>query len=622
MPSIFRTRNMLRALLCASLFTLSQASRADSDPPLIVITPSKVAQPVDEVGSTVYKLDIPDLIDRGIYFVEDALREIPSVIASGYGARGSQLSIRLRGNEANHVLVLIDGVRVANAATGEYDLSNLSLFGIQSIEILEGPQSTLYGSDAIAGVINITTVKGAEGMHGSILGQAAKRGEYTAAALIQGGKNAVRYAVSVEDFKTDGISSAAEVNGNSEPDAFDRQGVRIRAGYETEAFSLDLSAGKTDSGFDFDGSDPVTGLPRDELLNHQEVSIDETSLSLTVPGRLKHRLQLSHAGYDYHSQSMLFGSLSPYDADTTRNSLGYDLNFRLDVRNLLQFGIERVDEELETASNFSSFDGDASLKGAYFNWLYSNEALNLSLGGRGNDHDAFGQYSTWRLTASYALNDDWRLRGAAGTGFKTPSLQELYDNTFGANPDLQPEESDSLELGLEYHRDRYRMSLVLFDQNTDNLIRSTGTWPNARNENVGKARSKGAELAVKSAWENLLLDFSVSKVDAEETNQGVTKKRLRIPEWSADARITYQHDKGQLWLEAQYRDERNDYNWTTSSDVVLESYTLWNLGSTIHSGQNLTLSARVDNLRNEVYEEVYGYGVPDRTIRLSARWTF
>ena len=144
----------LKAVGCFALLSSPAILPASADTPVIVVTPARYAQPIEQVGSSVVRLEGEELRQRGIQFVEDALREVPSLIVSSQGARGSQVQLRARGNEANHVLVLIDGIRVGNASSGEFDLSGLGLSAVDNIEVLLGPQSTLYGSDAIGGTVN------------------------------------------------------------------------------------------------------------------------------------------------------------------------------------------------------------------------------------------------------------------------------------------------------------------------------------------------------------------------------------------------------------------------------------------------------------------------------------
>jgi vitamin B12 transporter len=616
-------KNFLLPTLVAgcSLVLNTETARADQ-PPVIVVTPSKVEQPLEQVGSTIHVLDIPELTARGVRYVEQALREIPSLHVSSYGARGSQVQLRVRGNEANHVLILVDGVRVASAATGEFDLANMSLAAVERIEVLLGPQSTLYGSDAIAGVILITTRKGGTGFAGELQLDVAKRDEHAVAVNLSGGKRGFDYAVTMEDRHTDGISAAAESLGNTEADAYDLQSAQVRLGYSTDAFRLDLSLGRSEAGFDFDGFDSTTGQAVDEELNHQDDESTRQRLSLTLPGRWMHQINLSRMDHDYQSESVFFGSPSTYETQTRRSAIEYRGTLTLDDRNRLVFGLENLTEELETASNWSGFEGDVEINSLYLEWLHQAGDWGMTLGLRGDDHETFGGHSTARLTLYRALNEAWRLRAAAGSGFKAPSLQELYDSTFGANPDLEPEESESVEIGLEYRKQGYRLSLVAFDQTTDNLIRYTGVWPNARNENVGEAASRGVELSLSKDWQMLRLDLALTRTDATETDNGVTKDRLRVPEYSADAKLSIHQGAGRLWLQASYQGERRDFNWGTFSDVTLDSYTLWNLGYSVQARDDLTFSARIDNLTDRVYEEVYSYGVPDRTVRLSARWSF
>jgi vitamin B12 transporter len=242
---------------------------------------------------------------------------------------------------------------------------------------------------------------------------------------------------------------------------------------------------------------------------------------------------------------------------------------------------------------------------------------------RHGEHDEFSSHSTYRLTASYQLSQSYRLKAAHGTAYKAPSLQELFDTSFGGNPNLEPEESKSSEVGIEYRENDYVVSLTYFDQDTVDLIRYSGNFPTGTNENVGKANSHGVELNVRKAWEKIELDVSLSNTKASETVNGVKSERIRIPEWAASVMTTYRYSSGRVWLQTLYRDERRDIQFTSpTQNVTLDSYTLWNIGASYRLQNQLNLSARVENLTDEDYEEVFSFGTRGRTAIVSADWAF
>ena len=623
---MFKKINQTAVAVVVSSLSLSTSAvlQANSSPPVIVISPSQIAQPINEVGSSVIFLQADELRQRGIEFIEDALLEVPSLIVSSQGARGSMVQARVRGNEANHVLVLIDGMRVSNAVTGEFDLSNLSLAAIENIEVLLGPQSTIYGTDAIAGVINITTRKGRNGVAGSVKLDAGDTGIRSASANINGGLKQWHYSLTVEDYATDGISSAAEKNGNTEKDAFDKQALNIKAGYDSDKFSSSIILSQSDSSLDFDGSD-FNGVAVDEEVNNQQIETQNIAWLVSIPSsdnRFSNQFQLSQISNDFETVSVFFGSESRYTTDTDRNSFSYRGSAKLDDSHSLQFGLEEVDEKLATESAFGTFKEDVGYSDQYLNLLINRDALNISVGIRSTDHDEFGRHHTYRLTASYQLNNLVRFRGAHGTAYKTPSLQELFDTSFGGNVDLQPEEAVSSEIGVEYSSADYFLSLTYFDQKTTDLIRYTGSFPTGMNQNVGKADNKGLELSVKKDWQRFTLTTSLSKTTATETVNGVTSDRLRVPEWSANMLANYHYENVRVWLQSLYRDERRDIQFSfPSQDVTLDSYTLWNLGAS-YQLNDLTFSVRVENLTDEDYEEVFSFGTRGRTAIVSAQWLF
>lgn len=615
------------ALLCGLPLA---AYSIDRDSPVLVITPSKTLQPMHEVGSSIVRLNGHELREQGIEFVADALHTVPSLLVSSQGARGSQVQVRARGNEANHVLVLIDGVRVSNASTGEFDFASLSMEAIDNIEILLGPQSTLYGSDAIGGVINITTKKGQGDLGGNIGFRLGERDIRSVSAGVNGANEGFHYAVTVEDFATDGISSASKRNGNDELDPFEKQALNIKFGYQGDQVSSNLTVSQNEASFDFDGDDSVTGLAQDETANNQIQETGHISLQIRIPALespVTHEFQLSRANNDYQTVSVFFGSDSEYYTETDRNQFEYRGHWQVNNQQSLQFGYEEIEDSLKTESissfGASTFDEDVQESGLYVNWLYQHGAMNLSVGTRLTDHEEFGSHSTSRVTASYQVSEQIRYKAAYGTGYKTPSLQELFDGSFGGNTDLQPEESDSAEIGLEFTRKDYLLALTYFDQDTSNLIRYEGSYPMGINENVGEASSHGLELTMRKRWNWFDLDAAISRTRASEVNNDVRDERIRVPKWSANVQGNYRYASGRVWLQVQYRDERRDWQFTTPrQEVTLDSYTLWNVGVNHRVKKDLTLSARVDNLTNEDYEEVFSYGTRGRTTSVAANWVF
>ena len=608
--------------------------------PEIVVVGSRIEQPLEQVGSSVVVLYPDELMERGLVHLSDALREVPSLNASSYGPRGSQVQLRVRGSEANHLLVLMDGVRTSRADNGEFDFASMGLASIERIEILLGPQSTLYGSDAASGVISITTRKGKEGRHGRLRAAAGSYTSLGGSAQVHGANDGFHYAATVEYNSTDGISAARDRNdGNPlEDDASYAKSIDAKVGYDHHAFQTWMVYNRSHSRYDFDDDSYTTGRSTDNPHNRQWTDMQIASWVFTLPlmrQRWNNQLQLASVDNDYETYAndlanAPFVGESEYLANTDRRTVEYQGSFRLTERNILQFGAEYIYEELGTnyySSNYgrSTFEDDIRQHGWYGQWLSTIDPIDLSLSGRANYHQEFGSYDTYRATASYRLGDQWRLSASYGTGFKPPSLLDLYNPALGGNADLEAEETESGEFGLVYTGNDIVAKATLFEQRTSNLIRwipdPLMPWSGAL-ENVDKAESQGVEVALEANRGDLEIEGALTWLDATETKDGTGGERLRVPEWSANLVTSYHLAKGRIFAEALYRGDRRDRNFATGMDVRLEAYLLFNLGINYELGDGLTLAARLNNLTDEEYEEVYSYGTPGRNGDIVFDWQF
>lgn len=605
--SILVAAGIAQPLLTFSPVTLADTSATNTP---IVVSASRLEQPVNRVGSSVVVLSGDELRERGVKYVADALLEVPSLLVTTFGPRGSQTQIRVRGNEANHVLVLIDGMRLNDAAASEFDLAQLTLEGVDKIEVLMGPQGTLYGNDAAAGVISITTVKGKEGFSGSGNNTIGSLGTRSTSALLSGGKAGWHYMVSASDFTTDGISAANEKNGNTEKDGFEHDALKLKAGYDHQSFQTWIAYNQARSRYEFDDWDGLNSRAIDSLTNNQERDTRGVTWAIAAPamnGRLHNQIQFSNARNDYDSQT----TFGPTIRRTDRNDIEYQGRYNITDHHTVQLGVDSTNESLEAGS----FNRDLDLIGTYLQWLGNFGQLDATLSARSDDHEQFGRHSTHRATLSYQLNDAWRLRSAYGTGFKAPTLNELYDDSFGSNnPALKPEESKSAELGLEYHDKTYNGSVTVFQHETTNLIR----WVVSRLENVNKADNKGIELTAGANWDQFDINGAVTWLDATETNSSnVEGQRLRVPDLAGNLTANYHLVNGRVWGQALYRDERLDIG----SNYVAE-YWLFNLGASYDVADNITLSGRIENLADKEYEELFSYGTRGRTGTVAVDWRF
>ncbi len=633
-------RKRILTPLFLSTIIASSASAEIIRAPEIVVIGSRIAQEPEQVGSTVVVIDPDELVERGVTYISDALREVPSLNANSYGPRGSQVQLRVRGNESNHLLVLIDGVRVGRADSGEFDFANLSIAAIERIEVILGPQSTLYGSDAAAGVISITSKKGMGEFGGLVKIGSGSNNSQTGSMQLSGSAENLNYALTGEYNKSDGISAGKDANGTSplEKDGFETRSFSTKLGYDHRLFETWVAHNQSRSLYDFDDDSYTTGHATDNPFNQQWNDLRSTTWTMNVPamdGQLSNQIQLTTTNNDYETYAndlanAPFGGVSTYLAKTGRQSVAYQGDYSLSANNTMQFGTEQIRESLKTkyySASFgtSLFDESAKQHGWYGQLISTMGAFDITVGGRRDTHGEYGSHTTQRVTINYRLNEQWRIHSAHGTGYKPPSLLDLYGTSLGGNPNLKPEQSKSTEMAIEYSGDTFKSTITLFDQTTTNLIRWVPNiatpWTGTLN-NVDNAKSQGLELALTNIWDQITLDTNITWLDASETKSGITKRRMRVPARSASLLTSYNHDKGRYYFEAKYNDERRDQNFATSSDVTLDAYYLINVGANYELQNDLTLNARINNLTEEVYEEVFSYNTPGRTFDLSVNWSF
>ena len=574
----------------------------------------RMDQPVTEVGSSVTIITADDIEARGLDFVLDAIALAPGVTINQNGAFGGVATVRIRGASSEQTLVVIDGV-VANDPTtpgGGYDFARLDPNNIERIEVLRGPQSTLWGTDAIGGVINIITKRPAEGASSNVFAQAGSYGSLRGGIDFAGAGDRLDYRLAVTTTSSDGISKADETNGNTESDAYDATTVSANLGSRIgEGGRLQISTLWTDAEAEFDsfvfGADGNVG-DGDELSKTEESSTNVSLFLPTLDGKLESTFLIGYSDTDRRS----FTDGAPgFASEGDRWTYRYQGTLQINPDNRIAFGVER--EDSESNGEESSIDGIFALYE-----VHPVETLTLSAGLRRDDHDVFGGETTARLAAAYNPNDQWTLSGSWGEGFKAPTLFQTTFFCCGAlnpNPDLRPETSDAWDLGFVYRTAdaRGELGLTWFDQDTVDLI--TFAFEIGGFENIARAKSTGVELH--AAWQFtdwLVAALNFTNIDARDADG---EALVRVPENSGDLSFAVNPD-GRLsaLLSLRYNDKEQDPNG------VVDSWLRVDLAGEFQLSQSVELYARIENLLDEDYQQVLGYGTPGLSGYLGARLAF
>jgi len=578
----------------------------------VVVTADREAEQLRDVGSSVSVISSDEIARSGARWLVDVLQFAPGVSVVQSGPAGSVTQVFLRGANSSHTLFLIDGVKVNSPSTGAYDTSGLQLAAdqIERIEIVRGPQSALYGSQAVGGVINVITRSGAGA---GTWGIEADGGSFSSARVHSWGSGQagnVRLIGGVSYFDSGGYSAADERNGNLEPDGSHNLSYNGRLDYRSDGgLSLRGVVRGFDNQVEFDGYDFAAG-PVDALRNVQTGR--ETVAGATVGwrgGRFASQAQLSLT-------DAALESLTPddfYDVfrlDSSIVELDWQNEVSLPARQTVTAGLE-YRREAATSASRSPFGEDAFDEQVNVVGVYAQDRVRVldraTLTGtlRYEDHSAFGGKWTGRATGTVETSDVVRLHGSVGTGFKAPTLNDLYYPGF-SNPDLRPEESVGFDLGVEalLPSRRARVDVTVFRNAVTDLIQFD--FVSGRPENLGDVTAAGVELG--GEWLLIpTLELSGAYTLTAATPRGSDQQLIRRPRNSGNVRLSWHAaPAARLWGEVRFQGASFDDG--VNGREQLDGFAVVNLAGDYRLG-SVVLRGRIDNLFDSAYEQVLGFGV-------------
>lgn len=599
----------------------------------IIVSANRTPTAAKEVGSAVTVITGEELEERQVRATSDALRTVPGVAVSRSGPIGQITQVRIRGAESNQTLVVIDGIEMNNpASTSEFYFNNLLTTGIGRIEVLRGPQSALYGSDAIGGVINVLTAEQEKGFTAATRAELGSFNTKNASSSL--GYGADKFAITgrIERLLTDGISVADERNGNWEKDKYANTTAQLKARFTPiEALEFNLSGILIDSDSNLDASVPVVGAADngERASSQQKYGMASGKLTL-LDGAWDHTLRI---GYSSDNTDFMDGASNvTFISDGTRVKYDYLTNYSFatpDVANAnhtLSFGAEREREEMHTSSAFFGPNTvgivNYGYSGEYRVSLWDSLFLSGSLRYDDND-DLFDDQVTWRGTAAYLFESTGtRLHSSIGRAVKNPTLFDLYGSTpgFTGNPNLEPEEGLGWDAGVEQSLldDRLILDVTYFNNRIKNLITGSG---NTAVNLPGTSRIDGIEFTASAeVVENLRLDASYTFTNGEDANGTELPRRARhIASLTGNYRFDVAGRPANINLGIQYNGSQQDTVFDSffpvaMRTVTLDDYTLVNLGASYEVADGAELYVRGENLLNEKYQEIYGYGAPGASV--------
>lgn len=605
------------AAVLAPSFVLAADSLED-----VVVTATRTAQTADETLAPVTVITRADIERSQAATVAEALRAVPGLFVTSNGGMGKSTSVFLRGAESDHVLVLIDGVKVGSATSGSTPFENLPIELIDRIEVVRGPRSSLYGSEAIGGVIQIFTRKGGGALTPSFSLAAGSDATYKGAATLAGGGKKAWFNASLSGLETNGFNAC---NGKPSPGGAgcftyepDRDGYRERAGslrlgtrfgqgHSVETFAL-RSEGKNH----FDGS----------MQNQAETTLQSVGakLNLSVLQPWTMGLQIGQSkdlsdNFKDHVYSSTF--------NTRRDSASWQNNLRLGKDQLVTVGLDWQRDKVESSDLASwqpGFQGYALTErdntGVFAQYQAGFGAHDLQAALRLDDNEQFGSKNTGNLNWGYALGSGLRLMAGFGTAFKAPTFNELYYPGYG-NANLTPETSRSIEAGLQGKLGQGRWGLQVFQSRVDDLIAYNSATFSP--DNIDEALITGVEGSLRSHLAGFDMNMALTLLDPENRSAGAyhgntlprrARESLSI---DVDRAMGIWSFGGRLYAAGKRYDD-------LANTVELDPYVTLDLRAEYRLQRDWRVQAKVTNLFDAEYETATWYNQPGRAFLVTLRY--
>ncbi len=598
----------------AAIYAVSVPVHAEEIPQdAVVVTATRTARTADETLASVTVITRADIERRQVQSVADLLRGEPGLSVTNNGGAGKATQVLMRGTESDHVLVLIDGVKIGSATLGTAQFQDIPVNQIERIEIVRGPRSSLYGSEAIGGVIQIFTRKGGGPVKPYFSLGGGSHNTYDGLVGVSGGGDRGWFNVSASHFGTQGINAC---DGKPSPGGAgcftiepDKDGYRntagsLRGGYRFgNVVDLDLNWLRGEGDNQFDGSSTNNSQTLQEIIGGK--------LRLSPRGPWQGTLSLgrNRDEGDNFKEGNFFSRFN-----TKRDTGSFQNDFAIGATQLLTVAADYQSDRVASSTNYPVTSRNN--RGFLGQHQGTFGALNVETSVRRDDNEQFGTHDTYGLAGGAALGGGLRLMLSHGTAFKAPTFNELYFPGFG-NPNLQPEESKSTEIGLRGTHAWGRWSVNAFETEVDNLIVFDASINAAAN--VESARLRGAEAKIGSNLADWDIDAGFAWLDPENRASGTNNGKV-LPRRAQQAmRIDADRRIGRMRAGATIRAEGHRYD-DVANTRRLGGYTTVDLRSEYALTRNWLLQTRIANLFDKNYETAEFFNQEGRSYYFTLRY--
>ena len=618
----------LALMLCISFVmpNIASAQQPDGDMENILVSASLLPITINRSANAITIIDRNEINNRAVVSASDLLRDVAGLAVSRSGAQGSQTQIRMRGGEANHLLVLVDGVEANNPAqSDEFNWGTLVAAHIERIEIIRGPQSSILGSDAMAGVVNIITRSADQPLSANAFFETGGFNTQNNGISIGFKDGGFDMRLGVSDLQTDGENIS---RSGSEKDGYENTNLNLKSGWRaSDQLRLTFVARQSDGMNEYDADSDFDCLidDQDNVSKFRSATMQLKADYSSFNGHWQHQLSMAQStnkNAEFNQRTP--GTVTDSNKDQYRlvSSLLWDeLNHRLSLL------IEREEEEFQQRGPindygvFGIYDPNQSRSRDTDSLALEyradiSEKLTLAVSTRHDDNSEFNSSDTSRVEAIYQINDSVRLRSAYGTAIKNPTFTErfgFYTNFIG-NPSLEPEESSNWELGIDqlFNQGGSTLSVTFFNSELENEIDGNFmdpvTFRYTSKNRQGLSKRQGMELTtVNKLNDAVSLNTSYTYTDSVESD-GANRlvDEVRRARHIGSLNLSWQAmDSLHINANAQYNGSQMDVVYP--KNVKLADYTVVNLSANYRATPNLDVYVRFDNLLNESYEEVFSY---------------
>jgi vitamin B12 transporter len=556
--------------------------------------------PLEDLPTSVSIITRKDIEEKNYSNVEDMLREELGLDVTQNGSMGASTAVSIRGGSTSSTLVMVDGVQVNSNTLGQFNFADIQSDNVERIEILRGPQSTMWGADAVGGVINIVTRKGKGKPRHYFSFEGGSFATFKETLGSSGSFGEFDYSVTASRTDSEGFSSANEKNGNTEKDGYQNTSLSARTG-------INFMQGKAraefigmyiDSRIEFDNFSFGVGFVDGPPYTSTDSFAISTPLTFNVEDWWDIKLVPS-VSYD---ESRTRNATFP-DSDIVSKTSSIDLQNNFNFADYYSVILGGEYQNRNGSNNSSDFDEDLKNASVYLQGIFDYQGEIVLTGGvRFDDNNKFDDATTYKLEGAYRFKKHGtRLRAAYATGFRAPTINDLFFPGF-SNPDLKPEEVESWEVGLDqtFMDGKIKFSTVYFDADYDELIQfSSDTF---RPENIAKASSKGVETSINLKLpNNFFLGLNHTWNEAIDKSTGEQLRRRAEHKFHTNLQHNW-CDKLKSTLGLTYRGETND------GSVVLDSYVVVRSSLVYQYNKKVKFTLRGENLFDEEYEEISGFG--------------